>query len=104
MRSVCLSIKQTIEALIDAGAPLEATDNSGQTPLHAAAGNGCLAAARCLVRCGASPLARDGPLTDGMLPQEVAATWGEDALAKFLTESREVALKRMRSSAAQRGR
>ena len=48
-------------------------------------------------------LARDGPLTDGMLPEEVAARWGEDAVAEFLHDSLKLALKRMRSAVAQRG-
>ena len=48
--------------------PPAQTDYSGQTALHVAASNGCMKAARYLVRRGASPKARDGPLTDGELP------------------------------------
>ena len=67
--------------------PPAQTDYSGQTALHVAASNGCMKAARYLVRRGASPKARDGPLTDGELPWEVAARWGEHEVAEFLHDA-----------------
>ena len=73
-----------IEALIDAGAPLESIDRYGQTALHVAGANGSLRAAKCLVARGASPSARDGPLTDGMLPSEVASMFRETETADYL--------------------
>ena len=73
-----------IEALIDAGAPLERIDRCGQTALHVAGANGSLRAAKCLVARGASPSARDGPLTDGMLPSEVASMFRETETAEYL--------------------
>lgn len=73
-----------IEALIDAGAPLESIDRYGQTALHVAGANGSLRAAKCLVARGASPSARDGPLTDGMLPSEVAEMFRETETADYL--------------------
>ena len=54
-----------------------------------AASNGCLAAAKCLVRLSASTMAKDGPLCDGMLPYQVAEMWGEIKVAEFLRKSME---------------
>ena len=74
-------------------------DTMGRTPLHVAAGNGCMRAAKCLVRHGASPAARDGPLTDGMLPQEVATMWGEEELAEYLSTALVAAQRRIAMAA-----
>ena len=73
-----------LEALIDAGAPLEKIDNYGQTALHVAAANGSLQACKCLIRRGAMPTARDGPLTDGVLPSDLALSFREFETAEWL--------------------
>ena len=73
-----------IQALVDAGAPMEMIDRCGQTALHVAAANGSLQACKCLVRLGASPAARDGPLTDGQLANEIARSFHETETADWL--------------------
>lgn len=78
---------KTIETLLDLGSPIDPVNKRGQTPLHVAASNGCLPAAKCLIKRGASPKSRDGPLTDGMLPEEVAEMFHEEETADFLRQT-----------------
>jgi ankyrin repeat protein len=47
---------KTIRALLDAGAPVNAQDKNGATPLHRAVRTRCAAAVRCLLEAGADPL------------------------------------------------
>ena len=64
-----------------------------------------MAAAKYLIRRGASPAARDGPLTDGMLPEAVASMWGDEEVAGVLKAALAEAHRRARESATSpRGR
>ena len=56
-----------VAELTEHGASAAVVDKDMQTPLHVAAANGSVQAAKVLIRRGASPAARDGPLCDGML-------------------------------------
>jgi ankyrin repeat protein len=47
---------KTIRALLDAGAPVNAQDKNGATPLHRAVRTRCAAAVQCLLEAGADPL------------------------------------------------
>lgn len=78
---------KTIEALLDLGSSIDPTNKMGQTPLHVAAMNGCLPAAKCLLKRGCSPKSKDGPLCDGMLPEEVALSFHEYEMADFLKKT-----------------
>ena len=59
-----------IEALIEAGADLEARGDDDHTPLHVAVGNENLAVIEALLNAGADPMARDD---NGRTPLHVAA-------------------------------
>lgn len=70
-----------IELLADAGADIQARNESGRSPLHYAARGGFLAAAKILVARKADIMARDG--TEGT-PLHAAAEKGHHLVCKFL--------------------
>lgn len=69
----------TVEALLEAGAPVGPADNRGRTALMIAAGRGHAAIAARLIAAGADPAARD---KDGKAAADLAA---DDAVRAALT-------------------
>ena len=65
-----------MQALIDAGADLEATNRYGMTALHVAADVGWRDVCCLLVRMGAKHDAKNGPLRDNDTPVQVATQFG----------------------------
>lgn len=70
-----------ITALLERGANLEARDDRGWTPLHAAAAAGAAEATRLLMTAGADLEAED---SDGLSPAQVAAEGEHDAVLAVL--------------------
>ncbi len=67
--------------LLELGAPVNAINSSGYTPLHFAAAHGYLRSAQVLLDAGADPLART---TTGMTPIDAARRNGHAELAALL--------------------
>ena len=72
---------RTVEVLLDAGAPVNATAEGGGTPLHSAAFNGDTAIVKALLDRGADPEARSG---DGKTPLDLASDQGHGVVAGLL--------------------
>lgn len=72
-----------VEALLDAGAPVNVPHLGGGTPLHTAAFTGDAAVARLLLARGADPMARTD---DGKTAVDVARERGHEDLARLLEE------------------
>ena len=73
-----------IEALLAAGATLEAENNTGFSPLHHAAEAGSIGAARALLDAGADPGHANKV---GRLPIETARERGNDEVAAMLVQA-----------------
>ncbi|KXZ52327.1 hypothetical protein GPECTOR_10g959 [Gonium pectorale] len=69
------------EALVKAGAHMDAADDRGNTPLHLAAGKGQFKAVSVLLRAGASPNQKNGEFRT---PLHFAALAGDVAVARIL--------------------
>ena len=70
-----------ISILLRAGAKLEVKDQAGETPLHVAAQEGFIDAARMLIKAGAHVNARD---KDGNTPLKRATDYEKPAMADYL--------------------
>lgn len=82
---------QALEALVGAGAALEATDKKQRTPLHLAAEHGRVAALEALIAAGATLTARD---EDGRDPVTTATHAGHGAARKALRAAHGAARRR----------
>ena len=80
-----------IEALVSAGAALEAIDKTQRTPLHLAAEHGRAAAVKALVAAGAALTARD---EDGRDPLTTATHAGHGPARKALRAAHGAARRR----------
>lgn len=74
---------RTVEALLEHGAPANATAEGGGTPLHSAAANGDSEIVRLLLARGADPHARRD---DGKTPIDLARQGGHEDVARMLVE------------------
>ncbi|CAD6186359.1 unnamed protein product [Caenorhabditis auriculariae] len=72
-----------MKALHQQGRPLDARGSDGSTYLHVAAANGYYDVAAFLLRCGASPGARDNDLWQ---PVHAAACWAQPDLIELICE------------------
>ena len=73
--------QETVAALVDAGASLDAADLKGSFPLHAAAAGGHEEIVEFLLEHGADPEARDAK---GKTAKSIAAKKGYEDLAKVI--------------------
>ncbi|KAK1889658.1 Ankyrin repeat domain containing protein 53 [Dissostichus eleginoides] len=67
--------------LLEHGADINTTTDSGETPLHLAAAEGLLSCTETLVQAGADVLARDSM---GQTPLDLARTWCHREVARYL--------------------
>lgn len=74
----------TIQLLLALGAPLEAENNTGFSPLHHAAEAGSMDAARALLAAGADPMHANKA---GRLPAQTARAKGHEDVAALLDEA-----------------
>ncbi|WP_439624346.1 ankyrin repeat domain-containing protein [Gemmata sp.] len=79
--AVVLDHREIVAALLDAGAPIEAGDDGGNTPLHWAARLGREEIAKVLLARRAAVNARD---KDGLTPLHAAAGCGKSGVARIL--------------------
>jgi ankyrin repeat protein len=75
---------EAINALIGAGADLEARDGTGWTPLHQAASRGHTEIAKALIQAGADLEAKNKL---GRTPLHIAAYWGRTEAVKALIQA-----------------
>ena len=73
--------EETVGALVDAGASLDAADLKGSFPLHAAAAGGHEEIVEFLLERGADPAAKDAK---GKTAKSVAAKKGYDDVARII--------------------
>ena len=77
-----------IEMLLAMGAPIEAENRTGFSPLHHAAEAGSLEAARALLAAGADPMHANKA---GRTPAETARAEGHEEIAALIEESTQAA-------------
>ena len=78
------TLPSTTRVLLQAGAPVDAPDVHGATPLHAAAARGQAGAMQALLRAGA---AAGAAAADGTTPLHLAAAAGDEAALRVLLEA-----------------
>jgi ankyrin repeat protein len=75
---------QVVQLLLAAGAKVDATAGSGQTPLHAASSNGHSQVVQLLLQKGANPQLRS---RSGLTALDEAALYGETCVVQLLLEA-----------------